>query len=51
LFGGLVYLDYSIFHLEDGAGEGALAPVVEAIWISSMSEQELDEVGMAVIRG
>ena len=45
------HLDDRVLHLEHGTSKGALASIIETIWIRTVVDQHLDEVGMAVVGG
>jgi hypothetical protein len=37
----LTYFHNLVLHLKDGSGQGALASVIQAVWISTMLDEQL----------
>jgi len=44
------HLDHCIFHLEDGASEGALTSIIDAVRVCPVIHQQLDELSVSMIR-
>jgi hypothetical protein len=44
------HLDHCIFHLKNGASEGTLAPIIDAVRVCPVVHQQLDELSVSMIR-